>query len=174
MRKQVVTQGPQEPSTVEPDWLDLERVARVEVTSEEAAHPIDSALIPGAGLGWRAAESGGQAIRLVFDAPQKITRIRLQFEEPMGGGRTQEFALRWSPGGGQPYREIVRQQYNFSPPDETSEVEDYAVELDGVALLELVITPDISGGFACASLAQLRLAGSPAEAAGHGSSAQPA
>ena len=30
--------------------------------------------------------------------------------------RTQEFVLRWSPDGGQSYREIVRQQYNFSPP----------------------------------------------------------
>ena len=164
MRKQVVTQGSQEPSTVEPDWLDLESIARVEVTSEEAEHPVESALIPGTGLGWRAADSGEQSIRLLFDAPQRIRRIRLQFEEQMGGGRTQEFVLRWSPGGGQPYREIVRQQYNFSPPDVTSEVEDYAVELDGVAALELVITPDISGGFACASLAQLRLAGGPAEA----------
>lgn len=164
MRKQVVTQGQQEPSTVEPEWLDLERIARVEVTSEEAAHPVESALIPGEGLGWRAADSGEQAIRLLFDEPQRIRRIRLQFEEPMGGGRTQEFVLRWSPGGGQPYREVVRQQYNFSPPDVTSEVEDYAVELDGVAALELVITPDISGGFACASLAQMRLAGRPAAA----------
>jgi len=164
MRKQVVPQGPQEPSTGEPDWLDLEHVARVEVTSEEPAHPVESALMPGTGLGWRAAESGEQAIRLLFDEPQRIRRIRLQFEEPMGRGRTQEFVLRWSSGGGQPYREIVRQQYNFSPPDVTSEVEDYAVDLDGVAELELVITPDISGGFACASLAQLRLAGRPAGA----------
>jgi hypothetical protein len=138
--------------------LDLEHITRLEVSSEEAAHPIESALIPGAGVGWRAAESGEQTIRLLFDAPQRIRRIRLQFDEPMGRGRTQEFVLRWSPGGEQPYREIVRQQYNFSPPDVTSEVEDYVVELDGVAALELVIIPDISGGLACASLAQLRLA----------------
>jgi hypothetical protein len=138
--------------------LDLGQIARVEVTSEEPDHPVESALIPGTGLGWRAAESGEQTVRLLFDAPQSIRRIRLQFEEPMGQGRTQEFVLRWSPGGGQPYREIRRQQYNFSPPDVTSEVEDYAVELNDVAALELVITPDISGGFACASLAQLRLA----------------
>lgn len=162
MRKQVIARGRQEPSAVEPDWLDLEHIARVEVTSEEDAHPVESALIPGAGSGWRAAESGEQAIRLLFDAPQRIRRVRLQFEEQTGGGRTQEFVLRWSPGGGQPYREIVRQQYNFSPPDATSEVEDYAVELDGVAALELVITPDIGGGLARASLAQLRLAGRPA------------
>ena len=72
--------------------------------------------------------------------------------------RTQEFVLRWSPNGGQSYREIVRQQYNFSPPEAAREVEDYNVDLDGVTALELKIVPDISGGSARASLAQLRLA----------------
>ncbi len=158
MRKQIITQGSQEPSTLEPDWLDLEHITQIEVTSEEAAHPIDSALIPGSGLGWRAAESGEQTIRLLFDVPQRIRRIRLLFDEQMGRGRTQEFVLSWSPGGEEHYREIVRQQYNFSPPDVTSEVEDYVVDLDRVAALELAIIPDISGGLACASLAQLRLA----------------
>ncbi len=72
--------------------------------------------------------------------------------------RTQEFVLRWSPDGGQSYREIVRQQYNFSPPEEARELEDYNVDLDGVTALELRIVPDISGGSARASLAQLRVA----------------
>ena len=158
MRKKIITHAAQEPLTLEPDWLDLEHITRVEVTSEEAAHPIESALIPGAGVGWRAAESGEQTIRLLFDAPQRIRRIRLLFDEQLGRGRTREFVLSWSPGGTEHYREIVRQQYNFSPPAVTSEVEDYVVDLDGVAALELTITPDISGGLACASLAQLRLA----------------
>ena len=72
--------------------------------------------------------------------------------------RTQEFVLRWSPDGGQSYREIVRQQYNFSPPGATREVEDYEINLEGVTALELEIVPDISGGPASASLVQLRLA----------------
>ncbi|MEJ2083070.1 MAG: SdrD B-like domain-containing protein, partial [Acidobacteriota bacterium] len=67
--------------------------------------------------------------------------------------RTQEFVLRWSPDPGGFGREIVRQQYNFSPPDMTCEREDYVVELDGLRMLELVITPDISGGETRASLA---------------------
>ena len=72
--------------------------------------------------------------------------------------RTQEFVLRWSPDGGQSYREIVRQQYNFSPPGATREVEDYEVNLDGVTVLEMKIVPDISRGSAVASLAELRVA----------------
>jgi hypothetical protein len=159
MRKEIIPQSLQASSKTAPNWLDLGPLAQVEVTSEEAAHPIESALIPGTGVGWRAADSGEQAIHLLFDEPQRIRRIHLLFDELMGGARTQEFVLSWSPGGEQSYREIVRQQYNFNPQGGvTSEVEDYVVDLDNVAALELVIIPDISGGHACASLVQLRLA----------------
>ena len=72
--------------------------------------------------------------------------------------RTQEFLLRWSSDGGRTYREIVRQQYNFSPPDNTRESEDLEVDLVGLTVLEISITADISGGDARASIAELRLA----------------
>jgi hypothetical protein len=72
--------------------------------------------------------------------------------------RTQQFVLRWSSDSGQSYHEIVRQQYNFSPPATTSEDEHYNVDLVGLTTLELTIVPDISAGPACASLSQLRLA----------------
>ncbi len=158
MRKQIITPGSQRTAKPEPAWLDLARLAQVEITSEEAEFPIESALIPGGGTGWRAAESGKQTIRLKFDEPQKIRRIHVQFREPSGGERTQEFVLSWSAAGAQQAREIVRQQYNFSPPDAISQSEDYDVNLDNVAALELVIVPDKNGGSLRASLEQLRLA----------------
>ena len=158
MRKQIISNTAPETGRPEAEWLDLEHITQVEVSSEEAEHPIESALIPGGGLGWRAAVAGEQTIRLLFDEPQKISRIRLQFSEPQGGERTQEFVLSWSPVDAPNYREIVRQQYNFSPPAVTAELEDYFVNLDGVAALDLKITPDISGGQTCASLAQFRVA----------------
>jgi hypothetical protein len=96
-------------------------------------------------------------VRLVFDQPLRIERLHLEFHEDELE-RTQQFVLRWSSDGGQSYREIVRQQYNFNPPGATSEREDYRVDLDGVTTLELSIVPDISGGPARASLGQLRLA----------------
>ena len=53
----------------------------------------------------------------------------------------------------------MRQQWNFSPPDATREIEDYRVELSDVTVLELVIVPDKSRGEAVrASLKSLRLA----------------
>ena len=157
MRKRLIGHGPREVTAAEPGWLDLEPLAQVEITSEDVGHPIESALIPGTGSGWRAAQPGEQTIRLLFDAPLRLRRIHLVFHEDQQE-RTQEFVLRWSPDGGQSYREIVRQQYNFSPPEAAREVEDYDLDLNGVTALELKIVPDISRGRAHASLAQLRLA----------------
>jgi hypothetical protein len=157
MRKRIISQTPQNVSLIDPNWLDLQRLAHVELTSEDAAHPIEAALLPNTGAGWRAAGAGEQTIRLLFDELQSVRRIQLLFQEDHQA-RTQEFVLRWSPDVGQSYREIVRQQYNFSPPDMTREFEDYTVDLVGVTGLELRIVPDIRGGDARASVAQLRIA----------------
>jgi hypothetical protein len=157
MRKRIIGQGPPEVPVAEPGWMEIERLAQVEITSEDVDYSIESALIPGTGPGWRAAQPGEQTIRLLFDEPLKLRRIHLVFHEDEQE-RTQEFVLRWSPDRGQTYREIVRQQYNFSPTEATREVEDYTIDLDGITTLELKIIPDISGGSARASLAELRVA----------------
>jgi hypothetical protein len=157
MRKRIIPSVQKDISPPGEDWLDLEPLAQVEITSEDAAHPIESALLPGRGTGWRATGSGEQTIRLLFAHPQRLRRIWLQFVEPVTE-RTQEFVLRWSPDGGQSFREIVRQQWNFCPQGATCETEDHRVDLSGVTVLELSIIPDISRGDARASLSQLRLA----------------
>ncbi len=156
MRKQIINRSPKEPVSIDPVWLDLERLSRVEITSEETGHPVESALTTGGGPGWLASKNGKQTIRLLFDEPQALGHIRLVFEEERRE-RTHEFVLRWSKDGGRSYREIIRQQYAFSPPGATREVEDYTVNLDGVTALELTIVPDIGGGDARASLISLRL-----------------
>src|SRR2546428_2975778 len=71
--------------------------------------------------------------------------------------RTQEFVLRASSNPEGPFREIVRQQWNFSPPETAREGEEYQVELSNVTVLELIIVPNVSGGAARASLKSLRL-----------------
>jgi hypothetical protein len=137
-------------------WLDVERAAMVEITSEDKDYPVESAFASGEAQGWRAAEAGTQTIRLVFDQPQRLKRISVVFEEKEIA-RTQEFVLRWSADGGNSFREIVRQQWNFSPPETIREVEEYQVELASVTVLELIIVPNVSGGSARASLKSLRL-----------------
>jgi hypothetical protein len=162
MRKRIIDQAAQYASTpnqpwLNQPWLNVESLAQVEVTSEDAAHPIEAALVPGAGPGWQAAQPGRQTVRLIFDEPQRIRRVHLLFEED-DQERRQEFVLRWSADHGKSYREIVRQQYNFSPPGTTRECEDYSVQLDDLTTLELSIIPDASGLPVRASLAELRLA----------------
>ena len=128
MRKRLITPIPQDAPPLDEAWLDLDRAALVEVTSEEKEHPVEAALVAGEMWGWRAADSGTQTIRLIFDEPQRLKRISLVFEEAEKE-RTQEFVLRWSPDGGRSFREIVRQQWNFSPPQTIREIEEYHVEL---------------------------------------------
>ena len=153
MRKSIITPV----HSASPEWINLEEVAEVEITSEDFEHPIESALLPGHTQGWRAAGPGKQTIRLRFLPSQQLRRIRLIFVES-GMARTQEYILRWSADGGISYHEIVRQQWNFSPEGATNETDDLHVDLSGVTVLELNIIPDISGGDACATLSQLRLA----------------
>jgi hypothetical protein len=157
MRKRIITQGSKDVIPPDQNWLDLENLAEAEVTSEDASHPIESALKPAEGPGWRASEFGLQTVRLLFDKPLVVRHIRLVFQGD-GQDRTHEFVLRWSSDGGQSYREIVRQQYNFNSPHNTLEIEEYTVDLVGLTTLELSIVPDISGGLARASVAQLCLA----------------
>jgi hypothetical protein len=156
MRKRLVTPTPENIRTRGEDWLDVERAAVVEFTSEDESHPVESAFVSGEAAGWRAGAPGSQTIRLVFDQPQHIRRISLLFEE-RDASRTQEFVLRWSPDGGNSVKEIVRQQWNFSPPNSIREEEDYEVDHSNVTVLELIINPSIDGGLALASLKNLRL-----------------
>jgi hypothetical protein len=139
------------------DWLDLDALAEVEVTSENPAHPIESALVSGHAGGWRAGTPGRQIIRLLFASSQKVSRIRLQFEE-RSVERTQEYALRWSPQRDEPCREIVRQQWNFNPAGATVEIEDHHVDLPPMAVLELIIDPGSESQVAFASMERMRIA----------------
>jgi len=112
MRKRIISPELRRPTTNEDAWLDLDKIASVELTSEEPVFPIESALSSQNDQGWRAAEAGEQTIRLVFDQPQSLRRISLVFEENEIN-RTQEFTLRWSTDRGNTFQQFARQQCNF-------------------------------------------------------------
>jgi hypothetical protein len=138
------------------EWLDLEQAARVEVSSEAEGYPVEGALLKDLQGGWRASEPGIQTIRLLFDHPQTIQLIRLVFKEKEFA-RTQEFVLRWLPQGTSAWKDVVRQQWNFSPPTSENECEEYSVDLASATGLELSVRPDISGGDTRASVESLQL-----------------
>jgi hypothetical protein len=158
MRKRIVRQAAIQSESVSAEtWLNLEQIVTVEVTSEDPAFPIESVFDGSKEPGWRALGNGKQQIRLILDQPISVKRIRLRFVETELA-RTQEFTLRCSSVQGGLSKEIVRQQWNFSPGGSTSEVEEYQTSLDGVAVLELAIQPDLERGDARATLAEWRIA----------------
>ncbi len=157
MRKRIVGSHRSEAGgESEQGWLDLEQIATVEVTSEDPGFPVESALGSRVGTGWRASQKGPQQIRIVFDEPASLHRIQLRFDEAERE-RTQEFTIRWSSADGGQSREIVRQQWNFSPTGSTTEIEDYVVELEAVSVLELTIQPDLARKEGVATLTSWRM-----------------
>ena len=149
LRKQIVKPSPSTPIP-RLGQIDVAAVATVLVTSEDADHPIDHIFDDHPGPGgsrWVAGESGVQEVILAFDAPQTIRRLVLEVEE-LELARTQDLQLAVSSDGGRTYRELVRQEYNFSPPGTTFEREDWAVSSEGVTHLRLRIKPD-KGGKPC-------------------------
>src|SRR4051812_37779019 len=149
LRKQII--GPSAaPPAPTPGEIDVAAVATVLVTSEDPDHPVDHAFDRRRGPGgtrWVAGGPGEQTLILAFDAPQAIRRVALEVEEPEFA-RTQELQLALSADGGRTYREVLRQEYNFSPPGTTFEREDWAVQAEGVTHLRLEIRPD-KGGKPC-------------------------
>ncbi len=155
MKKQIMAEADGNATAAHEPWLDLDACASVKLTSENHEHPIESALYDGAGKGWVAGSAGPQTIWLHFDHPQRIRDVYLRFERATPV--TQEFALSWSDNDGVAYRELVRQQFNFS--DQTQcEEENLHADLTGVTDMKLTIIPDINGGESLATLQALRLA----------------
>ena len=156
MRKRLISTPDKTDPIHTGNWLELEHAAQVEVTSEADGYPVEGSLLPHQERGWRAGTAGTQTIRLFFDEPQTIRTIRLLFKEDQTA-RTQEFLLRWLPQGSASWREIVRQQWNFSPPHSAEELEEYQVNLVSTAALELSINPDVSRQGVPASLQRMQV-----------------
>ncbi len=157
MRKSIVSvpkASASSPSSGE--WLDLDQIASAEISSEDAQHPFENALPGGKGGGWRAAGPGPQVIRLNFDHPQPIRRIRLEFREDRRE-RAQEFAVFASSATYQK-REVIRQQWTFSPGNSAIEIEDYSIDLPAVSSLELEIDPGRHDKQAIATLESIAIA----------------
>lgn len=156
LRKRIVSESLERSIGGEPGWIDLVDAAEVEITSEDPERPIDGALVVPTEAGWRAAGPGPQVLRILFDTPRTISRLYLHFEES-AIERTQEFSLAWG-ASTDALDEIVRQQWTFSPQGSTHEIEDYRPTPREVAVVELKIVPDVSGGAAHATLERFRLA----------------
>jgi hypothetical protein len=159
MRKSIVSPSAVAATPISELWRDLERIARVEISSEDDRFPIEHAMGKKETSGLRVSGTVTQLIRLQFDEPMNIKRLRLHFVDK-AAERSQEFAV--FAGSGSELKEVVRQQWTFSPYGSTEEIEDYTVNLSGITTLEVRIDPDRSHdpkqSQEYASLQSLRLA----------------
>lgn len=158
MRKHILTSNPA-PSAPFPGALDVATLATVAVTSETADHPVENAFDHRRGPGgsrWVAETPGEQTLLLAFDTPQDIRQVVLEVEECQDS-RTQELQLAVSHDGGNTFRELLRQEFNFSPPGTTFERETWTVAAEGTTHLRLTIKPDKAGRPCRASLTSLSL-----------------
>lgn len=158
MRKQILQPDPA-PSVPLPGEFNVAALATVAVTSEAADHPVENAFDHRRGPGgsrWVARTPGEQTLLLAFDAPQNIHHVSLEVEETQDS-RTQELQLAVSHDGGNSYREVLRQEFNFSPAGTTFEREAWTVAAEGVTHLRLRIQPDKGSRPCRASLTTLSL-----------------
>jgi len=158
LRKHLLTDHPIG-QVAEPGEKDIAALATVGVTSEATDYPIDHAFDSHRGPGgsrWIAGAPGPQRLLLTFDAPQTLRRLRLEVEEHEVS-RTQDLQVAISRDGGHTYQTLLRQEYTFSPPGTTFEREEWAIPVEGVTHLQLVITPDKGGAPCYATLTTLAL-----------------
>jgi hypothetical protein len=136
--------------TTDIQWLDLDAVADVTIV----AGGRRVARLPRA---WSADCPGEQIIEVRFHHPTPVRRLRVVSSE-VEQARTQEMTIWASSHRGERHRELLRQQFNFSPNGATEEVEDYALQLDDVSAIQLRIVPSIDGRPAVARVSEMRIA----------------
>jgi hypothetical protein len=159
MRKQIITSPSVKAVVSSAGGLDLNTIATVLVTSELAGHPVENAFDgrgDSGGTRWISETGGEQAVMLAFDAPQTIRSVSLEIEETETS-RTQELQLAISCDGEKTWRELVHQEFNFSPTGSTFEREEWTINAEGVTHLRLQVKPDKSGQPCRASLTSLVL-----------------
>lgn len=139
--------------------ISIPDTATVLVTSERPDHPIDYICDGQFGPGstrWIAEQPGDQTVVLAFDRARDIQTLSLEIEEKEVS-RTQELTLSTSRDGGQTYREVLRQEFNFSPSGTTFEHEEWRLAAEGITNVRVWIRPDKGGKPYCASMTSLAL-----------------
>jgi hypothetical protein len=141
------------------DEVDIAGCATIAYSSETPAHPVEHLLDGRSGPGatrWISARPDViEQIVVEFDQPQTISRLVYEVEEPVRE-RTQEVRVEVSEDGGRMYRQILVQEYTFSPGGATYQREEQRFNLRRVSHLRLTIVPNKNGS-GTATLTSLRL-----------------
>lgn len=131
-------------------WLDLDVLADVTIM----AGGTRVARSPGS---WSRDCPGEQMIVIRFRHPTTVSRLRLVVCE-IERSCTQTLAIWASSHRGERHREVLRQQFDFSPSGAREHVEEFAVQLEDVTVLQVRIVPSTDGPRAVARLSELHVA----------------
>ena len=139
--------------------IDIASCATIAYSSENPAHPVEHLVDGRSGPGatrWLGAHPDvTEQIVVEFDQPQTISRLVYEVEEARCE-RTQEVRLEVSEDGGRTYRQILVQEYAFSPAGATYQREEQRFNLHQVGQLRLTIIPNKNGS-GTATLTSLRV-----------------
>jgi F5/8 type C domain len=141
------------------DEIDVARLAVILYSSERPSDPVEHLFDGASGAGatrWISARPDTtEQIIVEFNEPQPISRLVYEVEE-RERERTQEVRAEISEDGGRSYRQILAQDYNFSPAGATFQRQDQRFERRPASHLRLTIVPNKNGSGA-ATLTTLRL-----------------
>lgn len=139
--------------------LDLVALATIHYSSEDPDHPVEHMFDGCSGRGatrWMSARCDAtEQIVIAFTYPVNISRMAFEVEETLVG-RTQEVRVEYSADAGRTYRQVLVQEYTFSPQGSTCQQENLALELRDVTHLRLIIVPN-KGGSGKATITSLQL-----------------
>jgi len=139
--------------------IDIAGCATIAYSSEAPDQPVEHLLDGHAGPGatrWISARPDTiEHILVEFDRPQAISRLVYEVEEAEQE-RTQEVRVEVSEDGGRTYRQILVQEYNFSPGGATYQREEQRFNLRQISHLRLTIVPNKNGS-GTATLTTFRL-----------------
>jgi hypothetical protein len=139
--------------------IDIARHAALAYWSEDPNHPlehlIDRHYGPGATRWASARPNTTEYIVFEFDRVQRISRLIYEVEERREQ-RTQEVRVEVWTDRDRAYRQVLVQEYTFSPQGATFEHEDVQLDLPAISHMRLIIVPNKSGS-GIATLTSLRL-----------------
>ena len=142
-----------------PGEIDIASRATLAYSSEDSAHPIEHLIDGHYGRGsthWASARTNAtERIVLEFDHPQQISCLVYEVEESQRE-RTQEVRVEVSSDHGCTYRQVLVQEYAFSPQGALFQHEELRLELPAITHLSLTIVPNKSGS-GISTLTTLRL-----------------
>lgn len=139
--------------------IDIARHAVLAYSSDDPDHPIENLIDGHYGRGstfWAGAKPNTtERIVVEFDRPQSVSCMIYEVEES-SCERTQEVRVEVSSDGGRTYRQVLVQEYTFSPAGATFQREEQRLSLPSITHLRLTIVPDKHGS-GPAKLNSLRL-----------------